>query len=737
MNPELRRQIDQWIAEGLSEDEVVRRVQAMELPAPGTGERAERPGPVRNALKGVLKTVRSLAVPATADPATAASIMHGATFGLSDELLGTAGGWLSGKGGQAGRDVARAQLARAREEQPVMSTVNEIIGGGGTGALLGLASAPLLAGTAIGQRVAQLPMLTRTIGGGAVGGAVGGAAEAEGGLRERAGGAAWGTALGAALPVGFTAAGGVGRGARGLVRAGLDVAGVTPQTTPTNPILRAILPLSAEERARQVAARVLERSGRTAEELAARAAENPNFMLTDVGGRATQRLARTVGTVPSRGSEQVGEALTRRQEGQSARLSEAVQRRTGLMREDAPTLTRDIEAQQQELARPHYEAAHRARVRSGELLAPLAEEEALRDAWERAARAARRDGVRVPNIFREMPDGTVQILDRSVPVMAIDYMKRALDDVLQTRSIGPNSLGRHEARQIRDILNDIQRQTEDQVEDLRIARGIWSGGEREKEAAELGARFLSQTPAEAAREMADLTVGERMIARRAAIDQVLLRLEGSGDTGDATRKIAGNPLIRQRLRLLFDTDDQMADMIRDIEQERLMGSSFNLFRGGSNTVDKAQDLADIMGLDIGDVVETGGSPAALLARGLGGRARALQQGVNERVANAVAPMLTTQGPELQRLLGQLNLTREQQQAWAGAVRRATQATAQTGARRGAGAMQQGGVPATGGPAWTAPATPAAPNLNALRQQILADPDLTPEERADLLAQLGG
>jgi hypothetical protein len=694
---------ERLVADGMSEEEATQRVSAVHGPprsytdeattttmppsAPAGGRSPEGPGPVQRMLTRAAGVLPAFLPPGMPHPRTALAMAHGATLGYSDELLGTAAGALTGIGGERGRELARAELERMPwyERWPA-----EIAGGVGAGYLAGAALGPVVGATRLAPWVGRVPWLTRAVAGGAAGGAVGGAGETEGSLRERLPGAAAGGVFGAVLPVGFAGAGKVARGVRGLVRSGLDVAGLTPDVTPTSTLARWLLPQSAEERAQQVAARALERGGETAEQLAGRAAENPDYMLIDVGGQGTQRLGRAVGTVPSRGSQQLREALTQRQEGQSARLGAAIESRTGLRRGDLPALTEDIAREQAEAARPLYERAYQVDIKDPRILDVL-DTPQFAAAYNRGRRIAALEGIDLPNPFKTVEGKRVLDRNITVPVQAIDYMKRGMDDLIFSRSAG-GKMARGEARALRQKLNSVLAMTDELVPEYGLARGVWAGGEREKEAAEFGTRLFgggttAPTPTQARRTLAAMSEGEKLAARRAAVDQVLLRLERAGDTHDATRKIAGNPLLRQRLDLLFDSKQQRDALVRDIQQERLMGSSFNLFRGGSNTADKIQDVLDLTGVNIGDLIETGGSPTALLARSLLSSERPLRQGVNERVANALAPLLTAQGPELERLLGQLDLTRQQQAQWAEAIRRAQAGATQTAARQTAGGLQ--------------------------------------------------
>src|SRR5574342_118559 len=123
-------------------------------------------------------------------------VLQGVTFGFGDEALGTLYGLLSGEGGQAGRDLYRAELASFRQQHK-----GAAIGSNIAGAALTLPLLPLKAIAAGGAGAAALT--------GAGFGALAGAGEAEGGLSERAQAALLAAPFGAATGMGAQVVGGV------------------------------------------------------------------------------------------------------------------------------------------------------------------------------------------------------------------------------------------------------------------------------------------------------------------------------------------------------------------------------------------------------------------------------------------------------------------------------------------------------------------------------------------------
>lgn len=135
------------------------------------------------------------------------AVLDGATFGFSDEAIGSMIGLATGVGMQQGRDEYRAQLKSFRDAHQVAAGVATLAGG--LASSIALPQAGFARGMQILKGGKELGTLGRVVAGGLEGGAAGGVAgfgSTEGGVGQRLEGAKTGAAWGGALGAGGTAA---------------------------------------------------------------------------------------------------------------------------------------------------------------------------------------------------------------------------------------------------------------------------------------------------------------------------------------------------------------------------------------------------------------------------------------------------------------------------------------------------------------------------------------------------
>jgi hypothetical protein len=130
----------------------------------------------------------------------------------------------------------------------------------------------------------------------------------------------------------------------------------------------------------------------------------------------------------------------------------------------------------------------------------------------------------------------------------------------------------------------------------RIMRMARSG-----DAAEGVQAFLTEKPSRLARLMGEMTESQRDSYRLVAMDELRESLEKSADTRrDLTQMLIGRSSAsdavsaqRRRMRLLFDSDADMADFLRDALDERAAARTEQFILGGSPTARIQADQADL------------------------------------------------------------------------------------------------------------------------------------------------
>lgn len=318
---------------------------------------------------------------------------------------------------------ARDQYRRAQDSLNQTNRGERVAGGLlGFGATLAV---PMGGAGFVGKGASRLDRAARAglLGSGA--GAVYGAGAEDGGLRERAGGAATGGLLGYAGGVaGQEVVQALPRIQSGLSEAGARVArgfGIEPKPAPITP--------RATESAQDYVQRLIEESGA---DLSAAPSGKPITAAEAIGPRGVSQVAaltRRAGRTADIAQSQLG---ARAQE-QGSRVVQDFADLTGMDPSGSADMIANLAATGRQKAAPLYDAAY---ARPGAVRSPLTDEllqrPSTRGAMNRAARIAAEEG-RDPSTlgfdFNEAGD-VIHVRDPSM--QTLDYVKRGLDDVINT-----------------------------------------------------------------------------------------------------------------------------------------------------------------------------------------------------------------------------------------------------------------------------------------------------------------
>src|SRR5690606_13885117 len=117
--------------------------------------------------------------------------------------------------------------------------------------------------------------------------------------------------------------------------------------------------------------------------------------------------------------------------------------------------------------------------------------------------------------------------------------------------------------------------------------------------------------------------------RKGAMEAVAERIEDTPSRFDVTKRrpLDERTLDRQRLRSLFDNDEQFNAFLGRLGEEVEMARTQGFVTGGSNTADKLMEVADLFDLPLEQMAAEGipgGIPGTIAAaiRGAGSRLRA-------------------------------------------------------------------------------------------------------------------
>jgi hypothetical protein len=230
-----------------------------------------------------------------------------------------------------------------------------------------------------------------------------------------------------------------------------------------------------------------------------------------------------------------------------------------------------------------------------------------------------------------------------------------MDDVIQRGSGAAGTMGRQEARGLQTKLREMLGRVDEQVPAYNSARAVWGGGEAEKDALELGRKLFNTPASDVKAALATMTEAERELFVRGGVEGMAERLEMVASNRNLTlsRPLSDRTADRQRMRLLFPSDEAFKEFIENLTNEAKMAGTGRFVTQQSATVDKFLEVAAMSGIDVAGLMSGGALPVAM------GAMRAVLRGretlASGEVAGRMAPLLTARGQDAaeitQRLMG--------------------------------------------------------------------------------------
>jgi hypothetical protein len=532
--------------------------------------------------------------------------LQGLTFGFGDEAMGAMLGLLTGTGASAGIDDYRAELQKFNDENPLKSIGAEV----GGAAML----APFIGGQ-------NLPTLASRMGAGAKLGAIGGTAfgagNAEGGLSERAKGAAFG-------------------GTAGLLLGGLTPAMMFAGGTLMRPAAQQVMQWTerlrgkpagstASATARKLAAEAIAQDyggdfGAIERELDKLITTGAPITFADLVKDNGDQFFKAALQLRGPGKQRAIEELMTRQADQGDRITGKLFRTLRLGSENAYDAADDLMASRRSMSERFYRSAHQQEVEVTPELQKILDDPIGQQAYEQGRllaasedlfEAGNKGALKVPLLAL---DDKGKFTGQSIPVRALDYLKRGLDEMIDKKGGGDSSLGRQTGRVWRKGLNDALDAIDNP--DYKKARAIWRGATEMGEALQLGKggsaltsggtaspRFTSKPPEVIKKELAGLTNAEREMYKLGAAQDVAEYLaQTTSEAPNAAGKMGGKSYgtsqrkIEKQVRALFD-DSSAADEFMDYvnAEARISKVTGNLPTRGSQTAGLAEQMGELTG----------------------------------------------------------------------------------------------------------------------------------------------
>jgi hypothetical protein len=228
--------------------------------------------------------------------------------------------------------------------------------------------------------------------------------------------------------------------------------------------------------------------------------------------------------------------------------------------------------------------------------------------------------------------------DKTTMRLALDQRGRAIDSV---RRAFVNEL---------DNLNPA----------YKAARKAWAGPSAAMDAVGSGQDFLRMDPEQIGKVQSGMSDAERDFFRVGAARALLDRISKAGDGADLTKRLYGNPQIREQIKAAFGPE-AAAKLDQAMASEKAMFETGNFITGNSATVNKAHDFGagSAVRKVLGEMIQGGlagfmvGGPKGAAIAGIG---MPLSRLASEKLSRMVERNALTD-PETAAQLGKMLLSR--------------------------------------------------------------------------------
>jgi hypothetical protein len=376
--------------------------------------------------------------------------------------------------------------------------------------------------------------------------------------------------------------------------------------------------------------------------------EGRPLALVDRGGSSTQRLGRTVETIPGEGSDRARNFLDERQLGQADRVGDDIEK--GLGGDDFYKTIDDLDATRKADAAPLYEQSNKARfVWSDEIEMLTKDRPSIRKAMAKARSIAEEEGLDPSGLGLKLDaDGNVRIEKTAANMRTLDLVKRGLDDVLEESR--NEVTGKLKLDNFTNAVNETRKRLVAELDRInpkyKEARQAWGGPTQSMEAVRLGRDFARGDAEATLGRFRQLSPGDQNLFRLGVARELKGLVEKTRDGHDAVAKIFGSPAQRDRLRALFPDDATFSAFEKAMKDEAAMSRTRRTVAGGSVTGRIAAEQDDASALGDAALDFAGGGVKGVL---FGIAKRVFKgKGLSEKSADELSKMMFDADPAKQR-----------------------------------------------------------------------------------------
>jgi hypothetical protein len=331
------------------------------------------------------------------------------------------------------------------------------------------------------------------------------------------------------------------------------------------------------------------------------------YALADVGPN-TRAYLDAANTIPGVGKKEAQEFITNRDKGMLSRLTTDLQVAFGSKAAFFDEFNALKQARSQ-LGGALYDRALKKDVPVTPELTNLFERPSVQDAYNRAVRIAKEEGVKLPNV--KVVNGKLQTNDGN-PVTNINttflhYMKMGLDDVVFTGKNPASGVGTTELGKVKGTRTEFLSLLDSANPTYKNARRVWASDTAVMDAMEEGRTIFNKSPKDIDILLNDtktMTKSELEGLRLGTMQNLLDRLGGAqtadtvvGATGNPALKIINNPKNLRIIRATFPQDEagdkSFSQFMKNLKSEVEMKSTSKQVMQGSQTAERTQAIQDV------------------------------------------------------------------------------------------------------------------------------------------------
>lgn len=388
-------------------------------------------------------------------------------------------------------------------------------------------------------------------------------------------------------------------------------------------------------------------SGKMSVERASQRAADQNITLADAGGESTRDLLRTTTNIPGPARDSVSARLTMRQFGQGDRLKSAISQT--FADPDGYLVAKDaIAAEAKRLAAPLYKRAYANPVHFSETLEGILGTPAGKAALRHAEQLAANEQVPFQQLFVNVADNGSATVKRVPDTRGWDYIKRAMDDIIDGQTDPITKKVTNEGRIITGLKSKMLAEVDRLNPDYKAARQAYAGQAQLDEALEAGRDVFKVSPEALKRTVAGMTEAQKASARIGAAETLRAQIDAAGVTNNSILRIFSKPQQIRNLQTLFETPEKFAEFRKSVWAEARKRGTYDAVKGNSTTARQMADMFETGGMQEGfNAAKTAVTqgPVAATLQFVGSRLRMLG-GLTPQVADQISKRLMTSSPEI-------------------------------------------------------------------------------------------